>query len=719
MEKTTEQIKINTTNKSGKLLSIVIVNYRSWRHLEKCLDSILAIDSAKFSIEVIVVDNDLMTEDRAQFQKRFDSVSIVGNTGNNGFANGCNYGANLATGDFLMFLNPDTIVNQEAFEKMLLAIENNPEYGIVSCTQLNKNGDKEKEIRFFPNTKVLFGLFRAFYRIFNKKILQEKYQDSKAVIFPDWVSGSLILIRRDDFITVGGWNEDYWMYFEDVDLCKKVTDIGKKIALLRNVNIIHNHGGASRINVKISAMTRSHVLISRHIYVCNYFEGPTKLFTQSLLVLYVLISKFVGGLLGMLFFFLPKMRLQTTLLKNMITYYISATKNSTWLSLYSRNFFKNKVIVDSNEIRIGFDAKRIYHNTTGLGNYSRDLVSILTRFFSENKYFLYNPKEKRIDRLADKKNIIEVLPNSKFWKRYSSIWRQGPVIKQLKEDKIQLFHGLSGEVPRGLKKANIKSIVTIHDLIFIRYPKLYSYMDRKIHFRKFYYAVHSADIVIAITEQTKRDIVKFLKADPLKIRVVYQGCHEKFKASVSDVFKLQVRKRYKLPKNFILNVGTIEERKNLLLAVKAIRKLDTTLVVVGAKTKYYQKVCNYIQRKGIEHKVLFLENVVLDDLVALYQMAGLFVYPSVFEGFGIPIIEALYSKTPVITSTGSCFSEAGGPATIYVAPDDYRQLRKKISEVLTDNKLRDSMVAEGYRFVQKFNDEQIAENIMKVYKELL
>jgi glycosyltransferase involved in cell wall biosynthesis len=370
-------------------------------------------------------------------------------------------------------------------------------------------------------------------------------------------------------------------------------------------------------------------------------------------------------------------------------------------------------------MNIGFDAKRIFHNKTGLGNYSRDLVCLLSNIHPKSNFFLYNPKDKKIDRLENNKNVIEVLPTSLFWKKISSIWRLGPVVKQLVADRIQVFHGLSGELPKGLAAANIKSVVTIHDLIFMRYPKLYSYIDSKIHYKKFLHAVNKADQIIAISEQTKRDVVSFLNVDPSKIKVIYQGCNQLFKTEQSHVFKEDVRKKFKLPNQFILNVGTIETRKNSMLIVKAIKDIDTVLVVIGGETPYYHEVKEYIDTENMKDKVVFLNDVALEELVAIYQMANVFVYPSIFEGFGIPIIEALYCKTPVITSVGGCFPEAGGPHSIYINPFDEKELQGKIIEVLSNAELRNTMADRGYEFVQKFNDNIIAEEMMNVYKGLI
>ncbi|GGF80455.1 glycosyltransferase family 4 protein [Wenyingzhuangia marina] len=311
-------------------------------------------------------------------------------------------------------------------------------------------------------------------------------------------------------------------------------------------------------------------------------------------------------------------------------------------------------------MNIGYDAKRVFHNTTGLGNYSRDTLRILADQFIDHKYLLYNPRLGSINRLELKSNMFVCMPKIKIWKKLNSLWRQKAIVKDLLEDNVQIYHGLSNELPIGIEKTNIKTVVTIHDLIFLRYPKLYSYLEVKIYLKKFNRAVHAADKIIAISEQTKKDIVNFFKIKEEKVEVVYQGCHAAFKESYSTEEKQKVKDKYFLPHKYLLNVGTIQERKNLLTIVKAIKNTSDHLVVVGKKTKYLDKVKKYIITNGMEQRVHFPQVVNMTDLAMIYQMANIFIYPSVFEGFGIPIIEALFSKIPVVSSKGSCFKEAGG-----------------------------------------------------------
>ena len=368
---------------------------------------------------------------------------------------------------------------------------------------------------------------------------------------------------------------------------------------------------------------------------------------------------------------------------------------------------------------VGYEAKRIFHNKTGLGNYSRDLVRILATYYPENFYFLYNPKKnKEILFTTDLDNIFEKLPTTSFYKKYYNLWRQKGIINDLETDKIEIFHGLSGEIPSGLKNKKIKSVVTIHDLIFMRYPHLYSFFDRKIHFFKFKKSAKNADLVIAISEQTKADIITYLKIPANKIKVVYQGCQDVFKQNYSTEEKNEVALKYNLPAIFILNVGTIEERKNALTIVKAIKKIDTKLVLIGKQTDYSDRIKAYIKDNSLEEKVIFLHGLSSKELAIAYQLATIFVYPSIFEGFGIPIIEALFSKTPVITTNSGVFPEAGGPNSIYINPENVADLKIQIERLLSSKSLRDEIANKGFEFVQKFNDEVIASEIMQCYKSL-
>lgn len=365
-------------------------------------------------------------------------------------------------------------------------------------------------------------------------------------------------------------------------------------------------------------------------------------------------------------------------------------------------------------MKIAFDAKRFFHNTSGLGNYSRDLVRILSKYYPENQYLLLN--KNKSERGAD---ILENVNVTFVETSKGTMSRQFKMGKDAQKQSADIFHGLSGELPLKWDKKPIKKIVTIHDLIFVRYPQYYSFFDRKIHLWKFKKAANTADKIIAISEQTKRDIIQYLKVPESKIEVIYQGCHKAFKEQQSEEFIQKTKEKFNLPERFILNVGTIEERKNLLNVIKAIKGTEIPLVVIGKKTKYFQKISNFIVKNKLEKQVHFLEGVSMEELAVIYKLADIFVYPSFFEGFGIPVIEALFSKTVTITSNTSCLPEAGGPDSVYIDPENYLDIQSKI-KFLWDNKSeRKRRADKGFEFVQKFNDEPIANQLMSLYKKTL
>lgn len=370
-------------------------------------------------------------------------------------------------------------------------------------------------------------------------------------------------------------------------------------------------------------------------------------------------------------------------------------------------------------MKLAFDGKRALHNKTGLGNYSRSLIQILSTYYPSHQYLVYSPKPSDKYVVNTPKNVEVLLPSTGIWKKLSSIWRQQPIVNQIISDEVALYHGLSGELPIGLSK-KVKTVVTIHDLIFMRYPKLYRFFDRKIYFWKFKQAAKNASKVIAISQQTKEDIIKYLKIPKEKIQVVYQTCHPAFKKTYSIVEKENVGKKYALPKKFILYVGTIEARKNALTIVKAIKDTKQHLVLIGKEeARYAKQIRSYITTNKMENQVIFLKNINTEELAIIYQLATIFCYPSIFEGFGIPIIEALYSKTPVITSNCSCFPEAAGPNAKYITPTDVAGLKNIITALWNDTEVRLKIATESYQYAQKFNDEVVAQNIMNIYREVL
>ncbi len=340
-------------------------------------------------------------------------------------------------------------------------------------------------------------------------------------------------------------------------------------------------------------------------------------------------------------------------------------------------------------MKIGFDAKRLFNNKTGLGNYSRTLVWNLSKNYPEHEYFLYTPsiiKSKQTEKFIDNP-AFSIRTSDSFLKSY---WRSYGIIDQLKKDELDVFHGLSHEIPIGIQKTSIKSIVTIHDMIFKVLPETFPLIDRKIYDFKFRYSCNNANTVIAISESTKKDIEKYYQIDPSKIKVVYQSCHPIYYEPQDYSLVEKTIQKHNLPDNFLLSVGSIEPRKNLKNTINALHLLNKKnrlpLVVVGRGKKYKEDCQNLSKKLGLENSIYWIDRLdSIEELKCIYHKAKALIYPSLYEGFGLPVVEALLSETPVITSNCSSLPEAGGPHSIYIDPNNVEEIANAISDVVLGN----------------------------------
>ncbi|SCC46579.1 Glycosyltransferase involved in cell wall bisynthesis [Chitinophaga costaii] len=374
-------------------------------------------------------------------------------------------------------------------------------------------------------------------------------------------------------------------------------------------------------------------------------------------------------------------------------------------------------------MNIAFDAKRAFQNNTGLGNYSRTLIRSLAADFPQHQYFLFAPKPTTMFPVSAFSNIHTVLPTRFLHRKLRALWRSKWVTPELAQRGMDLYHGLSHEVPFGIHNSGVKSVVTMHDLIFERFPGQYNPIDVFTYRRKARYAAHAADRVIAISEQTKADLVQFYNVHPGKITVCYQSCDPSFEGLHTASSIAAFRAAYHLPEKYLLSVGSVIERKNLLAVVQALRQSGAALplVVLGNGDGYMKKVKAWIAREGMEKQVIWLNEqgrMKGEELPLLYQGATALLYVSLFEGFGIPILEALWSGTPVITSQGSCFAETAGNAALYVDPLSVEAIAGAIRTITTDEALAADLREKGFIHARHFTPEKCAAAVMEVYRSL-
>ncbi len=368
-------------------------------------------------------------------------------------------------------------------------------------------------------------------------------------------------------------------------------------------------------------------------------------------------------------------------------------------------------------MKIGFDAKRAFLNSSGLGNFSRNTLKALHQYFPDNHYVLFTPEINK-ELFPQYKEFDVISPDSPMSKIFKSLWRSFSVSRQLKNKELDIFHGLSNELPAGIHKTNVPSVVTIHDLIFMWFPEFYKTIDRNIYYQKVKYACGAATKIHAISHRTKEDIVTFFNTEPEKIEVIHQSVPPLF-FEIQNTEKLL--KKYEMPEEFILSVGTIEQRKNQLSLLKAVHaaNIKTAVVFVGNLTSYSEELLKFISENNLDNQVKFLSNIPRTDLTGLYQSAILSVYISLFEGFGLPIIESMASGCPVITSNISCLAETASDAAILCNPQNFEEIGAAIKKLTEDKKEREKYIQRGRERAKDFHPAGFSEKMISLYSQIL
>lgn len=346
---------------------------------------------------------------------------------------------------------------------------------------------------------------------------------------------------------------------------------------------------------------------------------------------------------------------------------------------------------------IGFDAKRYYHNRTGLGNYSRRLVNGLASSFPQDTLLLYDSCAPYPPSGA---NNILTGSYTGYWSLY---WRRRGIASDIRKDGIQVYHGLSNELPWA-KLTGIKKVVTIHDIIFKAYPHFFPLIDREIYDLKTSQACSSADHIIAVSMHTAKDLMHYYKVPENKITVIYPPLSSTISAKANNT------------ETYWLYVGTVEERKDIYTLIKAYREgqmMEVPLWIVGRGGSYLRKMKLLAKEWGLENRIYFKEDVSQEALPQVYQSALAVIYPSRYEGFGMPVAEALqYGKT-VITTSSSSLPEAGGDAAFYFKAGQYTELTVLMKEVLRGLRMTPVKIKAQ---LQRFSPENTILPVRKIYE---
>ena len=374
-------------------------------------------------------------------------------------------------------------------------------------------------------------------------------------------------------------------------------------------------------------------------------------------------------------------------------------------------------------MHIAIDGKRFFLNNSGLGRYSRGLVESLMALGEEAlRITLFRPKGKVRFEAPENRDLQVVtadylLPGDIG----NAFWRFHKFPDLIARGGYTLFHGPSHVIPG---RIDCPAIVTMLDLIFLRFPEYFPVYDRNYYKHIFRKSALRADHIISISEATKADLVSYFHVQPEKISVIYPAVDEGLSA-LDETCLASIKSKFKLPDNYVLYVGNIEPRKNIFRLAQAFDRLMTSkkisdktwLLIVGRKGWFTRKIFSGIDKLKNRDKIRFVGPAYGQDLSGIYQMATVMAYPSLFEGFGYPVLEAMQMGTPVLTSNISSMPEAGGNAACLVDPREVEDIAAGLEKLLTNEQLRQDHIQKGRLHAARFTAERMARQTLAVYRK--
>lgn len=373
-------------------------------------------------------------------------------------------------------------------------------------------------------------------------------------------------------------------------------------------------------------------------------------------------------------------------------------------------------------MKIGFDAKRLFRNFTGLGNYSRTLVANLSDRYADDKLVLLT------ERISDSADVAQFTkpPYEVVRPKHRFLWRLWRMSKDVAREKIDIYHGLSHDLPLGIKKSGARTIVTIHDVCYKTFPAMFPLFERMIYSWKYRHSCQAADCIVAISQSTARDIVRYFGVDESKIEVIYQAINPAFYTPISRQIASQIVEKYGIKGDYALYVGSINSRKNLKGIIQAYGLLDEQhrlpLVVIGGGGGDYLTEClKEAERLDVARYITHLQGISsMQTLQAFYTAARVMIYPSFYEGFGLPVAEALLCHCPVITSTVSSLPEAGGDGALYIDPTNTEEIAQSIAKILDDRDFANKLTTKGHTYVRdRFDPAKLTAQMHQLYEKLM
>lgn len=673
-------------------IAVITLNWNGKHLTDECLHSLLQIDYPEY--EIIVVDNGSRDNSFPYLENKYPQVTFIKNKTNRGFAEGNNIGIRHAQKKgicYFFLINNDTIVDKYILQELMTVALKNPKIIIVGpkiYNYYNKNiiesAGGDYSIAKSKNYQIGYG-----------EEDKGQHDKDKQVNF---TSGCAMLVKNT---IIKDWlfNPSYFAYFEDTDLCHRVLQQGNQIWYAHKAKIWH----------KVSASTGGYKNpISTYLFTKNRIKFVFSTNNWQKLIFF---PYFIG-------FYIPAFTLY--LLTQLRFSHVRSFYRAVFSTIFP--FLKHRHFENKNYdcLHIGINARYLQRTITGIERYILETLNHLLKIDRKNNYSLFLSSQRQIPDIIQAPNITFNYTTTNTEARLRRIiWEQLTLGKEILKRKIDIFHGPSFVVPF-LKSC--KNIITIYDLAFLASPESFTIITR-LYFKIFLTpSIYLADHIIAISQATKKDIIKYFKINPEKISIVYGALSPSIKKVINKNILQETKKKYNLPDKYILFTGLISPRKNIVRALHAYARIHIEIphkfVITGKKGWLYNDVFKTVKKLNLEKKVIFTGYVPDNDLCALYTLSDIFIFPSLYEGFGLPILEAMTCDAPVITSNISSMPEVAGNAALLVNPYNIQEITEAIKKLYTDKKLRQTLIKKGRNQIKKFTWKKSAQETLKIYEKL-
>lgn len=675
-------------------ISILIVNFNARELVLACLKSVYET-TRRHSFEIIVIDNHSTDGSAVEIRARFPQAILIENTENVGFARANNQGIAQSRGRYFLLLNPDSVVLPDAIDVLVDFMDREPEVGIAGPTLLDAQGTTRRSFRAFPSPRdeflqsVFLDRLASFF-VWDIALLHAKKQRIGHSV--DWITGACLIIRRQMTDRVGVFDPNYFLYYEEVDLCLRAKKDGWRVQLVPEALVVH-YGGRSTSRYLTFSLVAS--FKSRYYYFRKH-SSPEQYHTVRSWIRLGLRNRYIIWTFISLFGF-------------------KQNEARERLQAY------NRILSLKKEPSIAVDTTSIVRSKAGVGCYTKHLVSRLLTGLSENgsagQYLVYQFG-------GSSSRAAHPVFSSRALNAVKRVfWEQIVVPLRLMRRQVRLFHSPAFTCHL-LKTCPI--VITIHDLAYMIYPEKFVRTYRWYLRWLVPLSVRVADKIITVSQSSKNDVVRLLKVPADKVEVIYNGTDESFRVVEDPAVLDACRRKHKLPEEFIMYLGTLEPRKNIVGLIKAFHEFrrsqdhaNPKLVIAGAKGWMYSDIFNLVSSCGLQDDVIFLGYVDDEDIPLLYNCARIFVYPSFYEGFGLPVLEAMACGVPVITSNTSSLPEIVGDAGIMVDPNDNAGLAAAMGRLWRDEVLRRKMITRGLARASTFSWDKTAQRTLALYRNVL